>query len=606
MDSIGVFPLPRLFWRLFLSYAVALAILLVSVAWYLHSSAHSMWEQTQSVALRTAALSAIAGWEANNLPLTSDALQPRLRELGQATGLRFCVVDANGKTLGDSDVDLARLDTQSDRPEFRMVLTGQSPWQQRQERFASGPQLLVVVPWISTASETASKIIGAVRVSTPVPSVVGSGSLNPWLMLLVFGAVFLGVGWMVLRRICRPLELLSETIRRHEHSPLPSRLGPQSTLELSDLSEAFHRLHEQLEERSHTIGRKGTEQQAVLASMAEGVLAVDSEQRVITLNRAAADLIGVAVEEAAGKNLQSVLRNADLRRFVLRALESLDSIEDDITLLGERPKVLQARGTALRDTRGRAIGAVIVLNDVTHTRNLENIRRDFVANVSHELKTPIASIKGFVETLLDGAVHEPADAERFLRIVVKQADRLNTIIEDLLSLSKIEQSEEAGNLALEYFPIREVLESVLTDCENKATERQITLELRCQEDLATAINPRLLEQAIANLVDNALKYSESGSRIEIDAASTEREVVIAVRDHGCGIEREHLPRLFERFYRVDRARSRKLGGTGLGLAIVKHIVQAHRGRIDVESTPGQGSTFRIHLPRVNAPEPAIA
>jgi two-component system phosphate regulon sensor histidine kinase PhoR len=183
---------------------------------------------------------------------------------------------------------------------------------------------------------------------------------------------------------------------------------------------------------------------------------------------------------------------------------------------------------------------------------------------------------------------------------------LNTIIEDLLSLSKIEQSEEAGDLTLEYFPIRDVLESVLTDCENKATERQIHLELRCQEALATAINPRLLEQAVGNLVDNALKYSESGSRIEIDATSTEREVVIAVRDHGCGIEREHLPRLFERFYRVDRARSRKLGGTGLGLAIVKHIVQAHRGRIDVESTPGQGSTFRIHLPRVNAPEPVIA
>jgi two-component system phosphate regulon sensor histidine kinase PhoR len=601
-----VFPLPRLFWRLFLSYAVALAILLVSVAWYLHSAAHSMWEQTQSAALRTAALSAIAGWETSQLPRTPEALQPRLSELAKSTDMRFSVVDENGTALGDSAVELTRLEPLGERPEFRSVLQGQTQWQQRQERFSGGPQLMVVVPWISTDPAKAGKIVGAVRVSKPVPSIVGEGSLNPWLMLLAFGAVFLGVGWIVLRRICLPLELLSATIRRHENSPPLSPLGPQNTLELSDLSEAFHRLHEQLEERSHTIGRKGTEQQAVLASMAEGVLAVDSEQRVITLNRAAAAFIGMSVEEAAGKNLQSVLRNADLRRFVLRALESLDSIEDDITLLGERPKILQARGTALRDTRGRAIGAVIVLNDVTHTRHLENIRRDFVANVSHELKTPIASIKGFVETLLDGAIHEPADAERFLRIVVKQADRLNTIIEDLLSLSKIEQSEEAGDLALEYFPIREVLDSVLTDCETKAQERQILLELRCQEALATAINPRLLEQAIANLVDNALKYSEPGSRIEIDATSTEREVIIAVRDHGCGIEREHLPRLFERFYRVDRARSRKLGGTGLGLAIVKHIVQAHRGRIDVESTPGQGSMFRIHLPRVNAPEPAIA
>lgn len=601
-----MFPLPRLFWRLFLCYAAALAVLLVSVAWYLHSAALTMWEQTQSAALRTAALSAIAGWETNQMPRTAEALQPKLRELSQLTGLRFSVVDQKGEALGDSEVELARLEPLGDRQEFRSVLNGKSSWQQRQEQAVSGPLLVVVVPWVSQETTNPGKIVGAVRVSTPVPSVVGEGSLNPWLMLLAFGSLFLGVGWLVLRRICRPLEQLSATIRRHEHSAPLGSLGPQNTLELSDLSEAFHRLHQQLEERSHTIGRKGTEQQAVLASMAEGVLAVDSEQHVITLNRAAAALIGVSVEEATGKNLQSVLRNADLRRFVLRALESLDSIEDDITLLGERQKVLQARGTALRDTRGRAIGAVIVLNDVTHTRHLENIRRDFVANVSHELKTPIASIKGFVETLLDGAIHEPADADRFLRIVVKQADRLNTIIEDLLSLSKIEQSEEAGDLALEYFPIRDVLEAALADCENKAGERQITLEMSCQEALATAINPRLLEQAVSNLVDNAIKYSEPNSRIEINATAIEREVVIAVRDHGCGIEREHLPRLFERFYRVDRARSRKLGGTGLGLAIVKHIVQAHRGRIDVESTPGQGSIFRIHLPRVTTPEPAVA
>jgi two-component system phosphate regulon sensor histidine kinase PhoR len=601
-----VIPLPRLFWRLFLSYAAALTILLVSVAWYLHSAALSTWETTQTAALRTAAYSAIASWDATKLPQSTEVLQPQLRELGKATGLRFSIVNQRGEALGDSDLELSKLEGLGFRQEFRSVLNGKNAWQQRQESSLGGQQLIVVVPWLSSDPTEVGRILGAVRVSKAVPSTVGEGSLNPWLMLLLFGGIFLGVGWLVLRRICRPLEQLSDTIHRHEHSTPLSNLGPQSTLELSDLSEAFHRLHQQLEERSHTIGRKGTEQQAVLASMAEGVLAVDSEQHVITLNRAAATVIGVPVEDATGKNLQSVLRNADLRRFVLRALESLDSIEDDITLHGERQKILQARGTALRDSRGRAIGAVIVLNDVTHTRHLENIRRDFVANVSHELKTPIASIKGFVETLLDGAIHEPADAERFLRIVVKQADRLNTIIEDLLSLSKIEQSEEAGDLALEYFPIRDVLEAALADCENKAGERQIILEMNCQEALATAINPRLLEQAVSNLVDNAIKYSEPHSRIEIDASANEREVVIAVRDHGVGIEREHLPRLFERFYRVDRARSRKLGGTGLGLAIVKHIVQAHRGRIDVESTPGQGSIFRIHLPRVSTPEPVEA
>ncbi|MGC4002584.1 MAG: histidine kinase dimerization/phospho-acceptor domain-containing protein [Pirellulales bacterium] len=196
-------------------------------------------------------------------------------------------------------------------------------------------------------------------------------------------------------------------------------------------------------------------------------------------------------------------------------MESLDSIEDDITLHGlsahgERNRILQVSGTALRDARGRAIGAVIVLNDVTHTRHLENIRREFVANVSHELKTPIAGIKGFVETLLDGAMHEPTDAERFLRIVARQADRLDTIIEDLLSLSKIEQSEEAADLPLERMPLRELLSGVVEDCRAKADERGVVVDMTCDESVTADINPRLLEQAIVNLVDNAIKYSESG------------------------------------------------------------------------------------------------
>jgi two-component system phosphate regulon sensor histidine kinase PhoR len=230
------------------------------------------------------------------------------------------------------------------------------------------------------------------------------------------------------------------------------------------------------------------------------------------------------------------------------------------------------------------------------------IRRDFVANVSHELKTPITSIKGFVETLLDGALANPADAERFLRIVSTQADRLNSIIEDLLSLSKIEQSERAADLVVEQTSVRELLEAVAHDCESKADQRQIEVRIDCTETVWAQINSPLVEQAVTNLLDNAIKYSEPGREVLLSAASNDVETVIAVSDRGSGIDAEHLPRLFERFYRVDKARSRKLGGTGLGLAIVKHIVQAHRGQITVESTPGVGSVFRIHVPNSRAPE----
>jgi two-component system phosphate regulon sensor histidine kinase PhoR len=258
------------------------------------------------------------------------------------------------------------------------------------------------------------------------------------------------------------------------------------------------------------------------------------------------------------------------------------------------------RGTALRDVSGEG-GAVIVLNDVTDIQHLENVRRDFVANVSHELKTPVASIKGFVETLLDGAADDPDDARRFLLIIARQADRLGAIIEDLLSLSRIEQQEGAGSLPMERVPLAMVVGTVIADCLPRARDRDIELVGDCPPGLEADVNAPLLEQALINLVDNAIKFSEPGRRIWIsaatDAAATTPPLLsLAVRDEGCGIEAEHLPRLFERFYRIDRGRSRRLGGTGLGLSIVKHIAQAHGGTVAVESQPGVGSEFTLRLP----------
>jgi two-component system, OmpR family, phosphate regulon sensor histidine kinase PhoR len=258
---------------------------------------------------------------------------------------------------------------------------------------------------------------------------------------------------------------------------------------------------------------------------------------------------------------------------------------------------LSCLGTPLRDGEGKRTGSLIVLNDVTRLRKLENIRRDFVANVSHELKTPITAIKGFVDTLKDGAAKNLDDAERFLAIIQKHVDRLENIVEDLLSLSRIEKEGEREESELEERAIGEVLAGAIQVCDVKAREKGIGIELICDREVRAEINPTLLEQAVVNLLDNAIKYSDPGKKVEVEALETEAEVLIHVRDHGCGIEKKHLDRLFERFYRVDQARSRKLGGTGLGLAIVKHIAQAHGGSVSVESQPGQGSTFTIHLPK---------
>ena len=234
---------------------------------------------------------------------------------------------------------------------------------------------------------------------------------------------------------------------------------------------------------------------------------------------------------------------------------------------------------------------------MTRLKRLEMVRRDFVANVSHELRTPVTSIKGFVETLLDGAMHNPDELQRFLRIVASQTDRLTAILEDLLTLSRVEQEENGAEIVFSPGPVKNVLDAAVEVCQMKASEKNIHVEITCDSVLQVPMNAPLLEQAVINLIDNAIKYSDPGQTVHVTATGSNGEVVIEIRDQGCGISREHLPRVFERFYRVDKARSRKLGGTGLGLAIVKHIAQAHNGRATVESSVGHGSTFSIRLPR---------
>ncbi|NDH93696.1 MAG: sensor histidine kinase, partial [Planctomycetia bacterium] len=409
------------------------------------------------------------------------------------------------------------------------------------------------------------------------------------------------IGWMIAVRVARPARELARTARRVADGEAGVRMPGAEVAEFATIAAAVAVLRDQLVERGLTIGRQDTQQEAVLDSMIEGVLAVDVRQRIVGLNQAAANLLKLDIDAVIRRPLQEVIRNPDLRRFALRAIDCREPVEDDFVLPGPTDHTIRVRGTALRDPSGEG-GAVIVLNDVTELERLERIRRDFVANVSHELKTPIASIKGFVETLLDGAIDDADDARRFLDIVARQADRLEAIIEDLLSLSRIEQSEEIGSLPLEPTTILDVLLAARSDCLPRAADRGVPIEIECSDSLVATVNGPLLEQAVLNLIDNAIKYGGRDTPIRVRASLEPDDkkaltiLTITVRDEGCGIESEHLPRLFERFYRIDKGRSRQAGGTGLGLSIVKHIVQAHGGTIAVASELGQGSTFTLRLP----------
>jgi two-component system phosphate regulon sensor histidine kinase PhoR len=241
---------------------------------------------------------------------------------------------------------------------------------------------------------------------------------------------------------------------------------------------------------------------------------------------------------------------------------------------------------------------LVVFNDISNLKHLDTIKKDLVANVSHELKTPVTTIKGFIETLREGAINDPKNAERFLDIIAKHIDRLNMIIDDLLILAKLEDKPDEIKLSEE--KILPVLMSVIEDYEFKASEKKIIIELECEEKLSARINKNLIEQALGNLLDNAIKYSEKKTEILVSAGLKNNNLILHVKDSGFGISEEHIPRLFERFYRIDKGRSREEGGTGLGLAIVKHIVNAMNGIIEVDSTPGKGTNFTIKIPQISS------
>ncbi|MGH7145568.1 MAG: HAMP domain-containing sensor histidine kinase, partial [Planctomycetota bacterium] len=405
------------------------------------------------------------------------------------------------------------------------------------------------------------------------------------------------VSYLLYRRIDRPLREIQRGAERFAQGHFDARISLSRVGDDGGLTETLNRMAAQLHDRMATVVRQRNEHEAILSSMIEGVLAVDAEERVISMNQVAARMFGATPESVRGKLLQEVVRAPALHEFVQRALavETPQEAEFERNDRGES-RTLQVHGATLHDAAHRRLGVVVVINDVTRVRRLEGLQREFVANVSHELKTPVTSIKGFIETLQDGALENKEDAARFLEIIARHADRLETIIEDLLLLSRIDQDADSATLDRHETPLLGLIDTAAEACAVRAEDKQVILEIECPEDLRVSVGERLFTQVLVNLIDNAVKYSDAGKAVKITAAAAGSEVTVKVRDFGPGIERQHLERLGERFYRVDKARSRKLGGTGLGLAIARQIMQAHGGRLEIESTVGEGSTFSVILP----------
>ncbi|MBI1388336.1 MAG: HAMP domain-containing protein [bacterium] len=591
----------RLHWLLYPTYVLLTVLSLASVGWYVSHSIREFYLGEIERGLETRARLLEPELLRAAPDLNPDAVDALCKSWGEAASasetafFQITVYNARGEAIGDSRRSSAGTDAKpSTAPvEVAQALEGRVFSDIRHASLLNIPVLYVATP-IRNGGDT----LGVIRTAASLEAMEKSAA-GVWGEIAIWGVFFTLVAFVIAlyasKRLTLPLKQIERWAERMRHSELGARVGDSECEEIGTLAESINAMAETWEGRLRSIMRQNNEQQAILASMIEGVVALDQKERVILLNKGAVKMLDVTILPAEGRKLHEVVRISGLQRLAERALADDESFEDELSLPSAEPRYLRINGAPLKTAEGERIGAVLVLNDVTRLRRLENIRRDFVANVSHELKTPITSIKGFVETLLDGAMNEPDDAARFLAIIAKQSDRLHAIIEDLLTLSRIEQSTEKETITLERARLNGVIRSAIESCEPRASEKGMSLEFQCADAVTANVNPPLLEQALVNLIDNAVKYSEPQSRVLIELAENHSEYHIRVRDWGSGISEEHLPRLFERFYRVDKARSRTLGGTGLGLAIVKHIAQAHGGRVTVKSKPGEGSTFTFHL-----------
>ncbi len=586
----------KLIWQLYPSYLVVTLVAVVAVAVYCSGYFRQVYHDQVRDALDQ--LARVAAEQVRTVlqiegPNSLDSLCKRLGSNSQGR-TRLTVITPMGKVLGDSHENPAVMEDHSGRREIQQALrTGSGS----SVRFS--PTLGKQMMYVAVALREQGSPVAVVRAAAPLTE-IDSALRGVYLHMLWAGlavaTVVAVLSLLISRRISRPIATIERVAQRFAAGELEVRVPTPDSAELAALADSLNRMAAQLGERITTITEQRNKLDTILSSMAEGVLAIDGKGRIVSVNPAAAQLLDLDPAQAQNRHMEEVIRNVDLQEYVRQTLAGVPPAETDISLPINGGRSFSLHGAALTDVRGRRSGAVIVLNDMTRIHRLEAVRRDFVANVSHELKTPVTSIQGFVEALVDGSIKDPVQVERYLSIVAKHASRLNAIIDDLLTLSRLEDAGEQRALRFEVGPVKPVIEEAIDLSGIKADEKRMVIDLTCSDEVEARINPPLLEQAVANLLDNAIKYSPEGSRIRVEVTQDSAQVSISVTDEGCGIPPEHLPRIFERFYVVDKSRSRKLGGTGLGLAIVKHIAQAHGGRVTVVSTPGQGSTFTIHLP----------
>ena len=590
----------RLYWKLFggfcLVILVAAAVVEIFVSRSIEASALAGIED--ALATRTLLLAdlvredlaAAAGDPEASPPA---GLQARVERLGAASRTRFTIIADDGLVLADSEESPPRMDNHGMRPEVLAAVAGETGSAVRYSL-----TLRTRMMYLARAVREDGRLLGTVRASLPLADVDDRlGELRSIVTLgaLLAAAFALLVGAVAAGRIIRPLGALTRLARGLARGEARGTVIVQGRDEVAELARAFASMSDELNDRLTRLADERNKLEAILSGMVEGVVAVNREERVLHMNGVAGRLLGADPESSIGRPIWEVARMPDVGEALTRCIGENVAVSREIHQTGpDGERIIELYGSPLAGN-GSPAGAVLVLHEVTELRRLESVRRDFVANVSHELKTPLTAIRGLVETMEDDQAMDAETRRRFLAKIGGQAERLAAQVADLLALSQLESGDRP--VERERLDLAEVVRGALAALAPAAEKAGIACESEIPGVPLPVLGERMaLERAVGNLLDNAIKYTPGGGRIRLRLGRVGREAVVEVEDTGIGIEPRHQKRIFERFYRVDKARSRALGGTGLGLAIVKHVALSHGGRVELESRPGQGSRFRLYLP----------
>ncbi|EJK3689761.1 PAS domain-containing protein [Listeria monocytogenes] len=532
-----------------------------------------------------------------NLDLDKDAatIQKSLDPLGEDIDARITVIDSKGDVVADTKKDPEKLDNHMNRPEVTDILKkGESVGISIRESDSLGYSML----YVAVPVKHQGKTDGVLRISISLESVDAAVAKLWGNLALIFGialVIIAAISVFIARKITRPVREIIEVSTDLANHKYDSRIHGKISGELQDLSISVNTLAESLETQMFEIKQNEQRLNAIVQNLVSGVMLINVDKQVIMTNRTMYQILGET--EITGKPFYEVIKSFALSQLIEATFETKTIQQKEIILYFPREMILDASVSPILGENGEITGIILLLHDITQICHLENVRSEFVTNVSHELKTPVTALKGFAETLLDGAMYDEVLLKKFLTIIKEESDRLHRLIMDILALSRIEQNPVAENVEL--VDVDEVIEQSARTIFEMATEKNIrvTIPEKTSASVMIETDRDKLQQIVINLLSNAINYTPVDGKVEVKLIEQEAEVIIEVTDNGIGIPAKDIDRVFERFYRVDKARSRHSGGTGLGLSIVKHLVENCGGRIEVESQEEVGSTFRVTLPK---------